>query len=35
LEIYRFALAHPLEPSDRSEEGIPSPHGRSASGVPT
>ena len=35
LEIYRFALAHPLEPSDRSEEGIPGPHGRSASGVPT
>jgi glycosyltransferase involved in cell wall biosynthesis len=34
LEIYRFAVEHPLEESGRPED-IPGPYGRSSFGVPT
>jgi glycosyltransferase involved in cell wall biosynthesis len=34
LEIYRFAMEHPLERSDRSGDGA-GPYGRSPFGVPT
>ena len=34
LEIYRFAVEHPVEPSDRTGD-VAGPYGRSAFGVPT